>query len=100
METEGVSKEVFEKAVRIALHENSKSSVMFLLRERLTREIIESAIPIITEPLIKRISELEQQIKELAAPEIVEQPKSPQLSQLREALSDIAEVIENPLNDK
>jgi hypothetical protein len=100
MAVENINKEVFEKAVRVALHENTKSSVMFLLRERLTREIIESAIPIITEPLVKRIAELEDQIKNLTTAPKVETPKSPQLSQLKEALSDIAEVIENPLNDK
>lgn len=96
MDNNQVSKETLDKAVRVALQENSKSSVMFLLRERLSREVIEAAIPIIIEPLVNRINELEKELQEMREIEVRGKTvTSPKLSQLKEALSDMVEAIDS-----
>lgn len=98
METDGlsygISKDTLEKAVRVALQENSKSTMMFLLRERLTREIIASAFPIIVEPLVEVIKELEEEIASLKRNASTTYTESPKLKQLKEAVSDIVNIID------
>lgn len=97
--SEALSQELIDKAVRIALDHNTKSSIQFLLRERLIREVIEVATPILMEPLLDRIESLE---KELAASrgEAVKKPSSEKkLTNLKDALDGVMDAIkvENPL---
>jgi hypothetical protein len=102
MQNNPISSNVFDKAVNAALQKNSKSSIMFLLRERMTREIIETAIPIIIEPLLKRIEELEEEVRTLKGSKQTTQNTSPRLSKLKDAISDVVEIIEasDPLKDQ
>jgi hypothetical protein len=101
MENEYINQDIFEKAVLMALQKNSKSSVMFLLRERLTREILETALPYLVEPLLKKIKELEQELEQERTKASNRGSSSPRLNQIKEAISDIVHVIdsEDPMND-
>lgn len=58
-------RDILEKAIKEAMAQNSKSSIMFLLRERLVREIAETVASIILPPYIKRIQELEMKLRKL-----------------------------------
>lgn len=96
-----IKQDLVDAAVKKSLEYNSSSSVMFLLRERMIREIIEVAIPIITKPLLARIKELEEQVgnaptvdpDSVAPPAPVKLPNE-KLKKLREALDDMVEVID------
>lgn len=98
-----IKQDLVDAAVKKSLEYNSSSSVMFLLRERMIREIIEVAIPIVTKPLLARIKELEEQVGKVPTvdPESVAPPAPPvkmpneKLKKLREALDDMVEVIDD-----
>lgn len=60
-----IDSELMDEAVRASLEINAKSSVMFLLRERMLREAIEAAAPILVRPLLARINELESEVARL-----------------------------------
>jgi hypothetical protein len=96
-----IDQQVLDLAVRKSLEYNSSSSVMFLLRERMIREIIEVATPIVTKPLVDRIKELEEQLGNAptVSPETVKIPQpvkmpSEKLKKLREALDEMVDVID------
>lgn len=99
------TKELIDEAVKRALEVNSKSGIMFILRERTFREIIEAVAPIISEPYIQRIAELEAQLDgrvvpgQEHAPASTEQPpkktQDPGLLRLRESLEDMVELTKS-----
>lgn len=98
-----LTKERVDEAVRKSLEYNSQSSVMFLLRERMIREILDVSAPILIKPLLERIAELEEILlgQSITDPEKVQPPKPPtkvsnaKLDKLREALNDMVEVMED-----
>jgi hypothetical protein len=96
-----LDQELVDRAVRKSLEYNSSSSVMFLLRERMIREIIEVAMPIFIKPLLERIAELEKEIKgyTMVDPSAIVQPTqhpvaNDKLDKLRKALDEMSDVIE------
>ena len=96
-----VDQQVLDLAVRKSLEYNSSSSIMYLLRERMIREIIEVATPIVTKPLVDRIKELEDRLGSTPTveAEVVKIPKpaklsSEKLSKLKEALDQMADAID------
>lgn len=87
--------DVIEKAVKVALAQNSSSSIMFLLRERLIREVIETTMPILVKPYTDRISELEAELEKM-----VGTPTTPKesavknhLDKMKEATDDLKDLI-------
>lgn len=63
-----INKQTIDEAVRKALDVNSKSGIMFILRERTFREVVEAITPIIVEPFVRRIKELEDQLDSRGIP--------------------------------
>lgn len=97
-----LDKELVDLAVRKSLEFNSSSSVMFLLRERMIREIIEVSMPIFVKPLLERIAALELQVQGYATVDPAQAiPKGAghvpdaKLAKLREALDEMVDVIED-----
>lgn len=91
-----LEKEALDLAVRTALETNSKSAIMFLLRERMIREIIECVTPIIVKPYIDRIRELEStagSTSTISAPPPAKATDA-RLLKLRETLEDMAELTD------
>lgn len=99
---------VVDDAVRQALSKNSSSSVMYLFRERMIREIVETVTPIIAKPFMERIAELERQLGKRPTvepeklPEVEAPPVRPpkevsnhDLAKLKEAL----DAMEHSLED-
>lgn len=95
------TQEAIEKAIRKALERNTRSSVMYLFRERLIREVIETAAPLLLDPYIQRINELEDQLAEAKGaipPAHIPPPANRKLDNLKGALGGVIEAIdEDPL---
>lgn len=87
-----------EEAVKVALARNSRSSIMYLLRERLIREVVEDTAPIITRPYKKRIKELEELLEDARAlaAEVSQKADPPvsEVDELKQAADDLKAVIE------
>lgn len=100
-----ITKDLVDEAVKKALDVNSKSGIMFILRERTFREVIEAIIPIITRPLLDRIEELEDQLdgdqSRPQAPQPTATPAEPKkltdasLIRLRETLEDMVDMTKS-----
>lgn len=74
---------------------------MYLFRERLIREVIETAAPLLLDPYIQRINELEDQLAEAKGailPAHIPPPANRKLDNLKDAVGGVIEAIdEDPL---
>lgn len=101
IDNETKQKDILDLAVRTALEANSKSAIMFLLRERMIREIVECVTPIIVRPYVEHIAELEAKmgvVSEAPTPPVPPAPPKvtdKRLLALRETLEDMAELTDD-----
>lgn len=87
--------DVLERAVKVALAQNSKSSIMFLLRERLIREVIETAMPIMLKPYTDRIKQLEAELDSLNETPPPKGESKTHLNKMKEAADDLKDLIKD-----